>query len=226
MALDPTFLNDLAEKSRTIHTQRNQPSKIQSSEPSYLQSFVRSSKTEIIDPLLTYLRSDPLFIEAQMEADAQAQLVQTAGTTHSMISPQHCRVGSGCRRLPTLRLVCNATSHADNALVNPAFVEVDIPKQPHASHVPLSFTPTPCLPRVKAVAERRSSRKAPRPPPPRKSPPKAKDTEKEKLVQMESGKPKRSRGPKSDTFKMAWSVEEQRLLERLLEEIPDGEKNR
>lgn len=25
---------------------------------------------------------------------------------------------------------------------------------------------------------------------------------------------------------MAWSVEEQRLLERLLEEIPDGEKNR
>jgi len=43
---------------------------------------------------------------------------------------------------------------------------------------------------------------------------------------MENDKPKRSRGPKSDTFKMAWSVEEQRLLERLLEEIPDGEKNR
>ena len=43
---------------------------------------------------------------------------------------------------------------------------------------------------------------------------------------MENDKPKRSRGPKSDTFKMSWSVEEQRLLERLLEEIPDGEKNR
>jgi len=37
---------------------------------------------------------------------------------------------------------------------------------------------------------------------------------------------KRTRGPKSDTYKLAWSVEEQRLLEQLLEEIPDGEKNR
>ncbi|KAI0643809.1 hypothetical protein C8Q79DRAFT_155364 [Trametes meyenii] len=31
---------------------------------------------------------------------------------------------------------------------------------------------------------------------------------------------------KSDTYKQAWSVSEQHLLERLLEEIPDGEKNR
>ena len=32
--------------------------------------------------------------------------------------------------------------------------------------------------------------------------------------------------PRSDTYKQAWSMEEQHLLERLLEEIPDGEKNR
>ncbi|KAI1792792.1 hypothetical protein LXA43DRAFT_1005127 [Ganoderma leucocontextum] len=31
---------------------------------------------------------------------------------------------------------------------------------------------------------------------------------------------------KSETYKQAWSVSEQHLLERLLEEIPDGEKNR
>lgn len=31
---------------------------------------------------------------------------------------------------------------------------------------------------------------------------------------------------RSDTYKQAWSVSEQHLLERLLEEIPDGEKNR
>lgn len=40
----------------------------------------------------------------------------------------------------------------------------------------------------------------------------------------EESKPKR--GPKSDTYKQTWSVEEQHLLEQLLEEIPDGEKNR
>ena len=32
--------------------------------------------------------------------------------------------------------------------------------------------------------------------------------------------------PRPDTYKQAWSMEEQHLLERLLEEIPDGEKNR
>ena len=31
--------------------------------------------------------------------------------------------------------------------------------------------------------------------------------------------------PKSETYKRAWSVSEQHLLERLLSEIPDGEKN-
>ncbi|KAG2006820.1 hypothetical protein CC2G_014563 [Coprinopsis cinerea AmutBmut pab1-1] len=38
-------------------------------------------------------------------------------------------------------------------------------------------------------------------------------------------KPKRDK-PKPETYKQAWSVEEQHLLERLLEEIPDGEKFR
>jgi len=32
--------------------------------------------------------------------------------------------------------------------------------------------------------------------------------------------------PKSETYKQAWSVSEQHLLERLLSEIPDGAKNR
>jgi hypothetical protein len=32
--------------------------------------------------------------------------------------------------------------------------------------------------------------------------------------------------PKSETYKQAWSISKQHLLERLLTEIPDGEKNR
>ena len=222
---DPTLFNELADKSRVVHTQRSQPSNIQCSEPSYLQSFVRNSRTAIIDPLFTCLRNDPLFVEAQTEAEAQAQPAPTVNSTHSVITPQQCPVGSSRRRLPALRLVCNTTSHADNALVNQTFMEVDLPKPPRTSDLPLSSTPAPCPPRVRAVAERRSSRKAPKPSPsPRKAPPKTKDVE--KVIQTENDKPKRSRGPKSDTFKMAWSVEEQRLLERLLEEIPDGENNR
>jgi hypothetical protein len=161
-----------------------------------------------------------------MEAEAQVQLAPTVGSTHSMVTPQRCLVGSGYRRLPALRLVCNTTSHADNAFVNQTLTEASLQKPTNTSTTPLPSTPAPCLPHAKAVRERRSSRKALRPPPspPRKATPKAKDAE--KLVKTENDKPKRSRGPKSNTFKMAWSVEEQRLLERLLEEIPDGEKNR
>ena len=225
---DPTSLIELATKSRTTHIQRNQPSKAQCSEVSYLQSFVRDSKTSIIDPLFSYLRDDPLFIEAQMEAEAQVQLPLTVHSLHSVKTPQRCPVGTGRRRLPALRLVSNNAHHADNALVNPTFLGVDrdLPKRPRASDSPLTPTLTSCSPRVRAVGERRSSRKAlrPSPPPPRMALSKPKDAE--KTVQTACDRPKRYRGPKSDTFKMAWSVEEQRLLERLLEEIPDGEKNR
>lgn len=38
--------------------------------------------------------------------------------------------------------------------------------------------------------------------------------------------PKRPIKPKPETYKQAWSVAEQHLLEQLLEQIPEGEKNR
>lgn len=41
----------------------------------------------------------------------------------------------------------------------------------------------------------------------------------------DQGKAKNGK-PRNETYKQAWSVEEQHLLERLLQEIPDGEKNR
>ena len=49
----------------------------------------------------------------------------------------------------------------------------------------------------------------------------------EEKVQEPEGPPLNKKGkPRPETFNQAWSVEEQHLLERLLEEIPDGEKNR
>ncbi|GJE93458.1 hypothetical protein PsYK624_096170 [Phanerochaete sordida] len=44
--------------------------------------------------------------------------------------------------------------------------------------------------------------------------------------ETEAPKVEKKTKPKSETYKQAWSVEEQHMLERLLEEIPDGEKNR
>ncbi|KAF9262804.1 hypothetical protein L218DRAFT_959948 [Marasmius fiardii PR-910] len=44
-------------------------------------------------------------------------------------------------------------------------------------------------------------------------------------IEMDVGGGKRKK-PKPETYKQAWSVSEQHLLERLLDEIPDGSKNR
>ncbi|TFY75533.1 hypothetical protein EWM64_g8478, partial [Hericium alpestre] len=49
------------------------------------------------------------------------------------------------------------------------------------------------------------------------------------LADADAPSAKRAKGtgkPRPDTYKQAWSVSEQHLLERLLDEIPDGEKNR
>lgn len=51
------------------------------------------------------------------------------------------------------------------------------------------------------------------------------DEEPHDLPASESNLDKRGK-PRPETYKQAWSVSEQHLLERLLEEIPDGEKNR
>ncbi|KII91567.1 hypothetical protein PLICRDRAFT_38344 [Plicaturopsis crispa FD-325 SS-3] len=70
------------------------------------------------------------------------------------------------------------------------------------------------------------------PPPPNKKPPPPPPPPPlpvNKKASRDSGKPKPSRDstkPKPETYKQAWSVSEQHLLERLLDEVPEGEKNR
>ncbi|EIM87084.1 uncharacterized protein STEHIDRAFT_120832 [Stereum hirsutum FP-91666 SS1] len=53
------------------------------------------------------------------------------------------------------------------------------------------------------------------------------DDDGDEMMVAGSEKSKTKNGkPRNETYKQAWSVEEQHLLERLLQEIPDGEKNR
>ncbi|KAI0767498.1 hypothetical protein C8Q74DRAFT_1280744 [Fomes fomentarius] len=109
-------------------------------------------------------------------------------------------------------------------------------------------TPATSLPSPSSVApsahesigkERRSTRKAQtEAKSTAKAPPKAKaqakpvpkavpeqDEDEELATTAEPPQDKKGKA-KSETYKQAWSVSEQHLLERLLEEIPDGEKNR
>lgn len=80
---------------------------------------------------------------------------------------------------------------------------------------------------LKASASSRTRSKVK--PPVQQAPPKTSGlrTEAEASVVVTTSRPSRDLGkPKPETYKQAWTVSEQNLLEQLLEEIPDGEKNR
>ncbi|KAI0356971.1 hypothetical protein OH77DRAFT_1423237 [Trametes cingulata] len=114
-------------------------------------------------------------------------------------------------------------------------MEVDAP--PRVSPLP-SRPPKPTKAAAAPAQERRSSRRARADAEETTS--RAKSTSKAKAkaqskpaVQTREDSPEPAEPPrdkngkaKSETYKQAWSVSEQHLLERLLEEIPEGEKNR
>lgn len=120
--------------------------------------------------------------------------------------------------------------HAAEAVDVDIDMDMDIP-QP----LPLPPTPTPTYP-TKSIAE---AIKPPEPKPrakkkrkrePSRSPSPSQDsvlhsphpTHATKEVHSSSKPPK----ARSDTFKQSWSESEQNLLERLLDQFPEGEKNR
>ncbi|KAI0327513.1 hypothetical protein GY45DRAFT_1108915 [Cubamyces sp. BRFM 1775] len=129
-------------------------------------------------------------------------------------------------------------AHASSAISEDAPMAVDTPSEALSPTVASSS-----LPPVYAdsgARERRPTRKAkvdPRASSTRantstaKAQPKSKAKAKAEVIDNSpepSAEPPRDKNgkAKSETYKQAWSVSEQHLLERLLEEIPDGEKNR
>lgn len=62
--------------------------------------------------------------------------------------------------------------------------------------------------------------------PPKPPPPNYEQLEQVLMTEPSSKHAKESGKPKSETYKQAWSVSEQHLLEQLLEQIPEGEKYR
>ncbi|CDO72125.1 hypothetical protein BN946_scf184962.g68 [Trametes cinnabarina] len=114
-------------------------------------------------------------------------------------------------------------------------VPMDVDVTASASSPIVSKDPAPVKP--EHGTERRSSRKVRTEP--KGATAKAKDANKPQAkakakAETPEDSPEPSAGPprdkngkaKSETYKQAWSVSEQHLLERLLEEIPEGEKNR
>ncbi|TFL07439.1 hypothetical protein BDV98DRAFT_557867 [Pterulicium gracile] len=203
---------------------------------SYLQSLVKTCRKTMIDPILAEcaLHSDPE-PESEEELDPETLLRQHE---HQKIRDLKMRTVRSCGlTIPLHSHMSNAVYirhdlEDETAEVSIGMEDDDPPdEQPFAMHALPSPSPPPAPPsksakkrpahrgktlkHLKALSSRKTHTPPASSPPHLHAPP------------VKEAKSSRGAGrPKSETYKQAWSDSEQNLLERLLEEIPEGEKNR
>ncbi|KAF8264629.1 hypothetical protein EI94DRAFT_1805568 [Lactarius quietus] len=221
---DPTPLRTFAADLRAAQYARSQPSTTQQTALSSAQQLVRNARRSIIEPVLASfeLSSDSsdgeqLASESLRPAREREQLRRThlrnKGGLTLRASGVHIRRDIGDESAD----VDIATTDGDQLVVV---------STPGASKSVPSAEPSKSA-HIKNHSPRPT--RARRPPPTRSRASKAKAkkvSEHDKCPPMLPPPATKAEKPKSETYKQAWSISEQHLLERLLAEIPDGEKNR
>ena len=209
---DPTPLHTFAADLRATHHARSQPSMKQQSALSSAQQLVRTARRTIIEPVLASF---------ELSSDSSDEEQEPAPREKQQIRRIHLRKSGLTVRASGVHILRNMQDESQ---------DVDIamdgePLTPTPGNM-ITSLPPPTEPMAKSVPSIRSSRpRRPLPAPAHQHAAKAKQCA-VKAEQLSAPPITRKEKPRSETYKQAWSVSEQHLLERLLAEIPDGEKNR
>jgi hypothetical protein len=227
-AIDPTPLRTFAADLRAAHNARSQPSTKQQSALSSAQQLVRTARRTIIEPVLASfeLSSDSSDSEQQPAPDSLR-----IAREKEQLRGIHLRKSGLTLRASAVHIRCDVEDES-------ADVDIATDGEPLASthgslitSLPSPYPaepPTPSTSRVRSPRHSRIRRPLPTRPPAAKA----------KILSHSTKQPSgpdrpllappaaKKEKPKSETYKQAWSISEQHLLERLLTEIPDGEKNR
>ncbi|KAF7439822.1 hypothetical protein PC9H_000158 [Pleurotus ostreatus] len=250
---DPSALKALGSDARSSYANRNQPHTSQRSELSELQKLVKRAKCQILDPVVDKLTSQGCFDrDEDDEIDMEEMKREIERERMMRLKKKKIRCGgltiSISARVPTDvvvrkdledesgdveisigddRKACDPASSLQSAVD-------DIPSISHTSSAPPFVTSSSNI--VKATRVRRAPARTQEQDaglndtrPLKKAKLKAEPEEPLTIAPTTAANTKRSRDasrPKSETYKQAWSTSEQHLLEKLLEDIPDGEKNR
>ncbi|KAF8893087.1 hypothetical protein BD779DRAFT_1508803 [Infundibulicybe gibba] len=234
---DTTPLQRLASSVRANHVERNQPLKTQKSSPSDLQKLVREAKRSIIDPVLPKYEclAEPDDDSEPEEVDPEEMRREEERQKIRELKKREIR--SCGLKLPGFRARAS-TGVFIRRDIDDESMEVDISlddKTPKTDPIIDSLAPKtssfelpPQIPLIKVPRSRRPTTKIralekSHPPPDAKN---KLGTNKPPSTKIPTPKTTSASKPKPETYKQAWSVSEQHLLERLLEQIPDGEKNR
>jgi hypothetical protein len=221
---DPTPLRTFAADLRAVQQARSQPSTKQQSALSSAQQLVRAARRTIIEPVLASfeLSSDSSDEEPQPAPDNHRSARERA-----QIRRVHLRKGGLTVRASGVHILRNAEDES-------ADVDIATDGDPLASTF-CSITSLPSPNSTEPSAGSNSGMRSPRISRPRRPLPTRSHFAKSKIKTKQIAEPDRispeppiakKEKPKSETYKQAWSISEQHLLERLLTEIPDGEKNR
>lgn len=210
---DPTPLHALAADLRATHHARSQPSMKQQSALSSAQQLVRTARRTIIEPVLASF---------ELSSDSSDEEQEPAPREKQQIRRIHLRKSGLTVRASGVHILRNMQDESQDVNI----ATDSEPLAPTQSSVITSPPPPHSLmePTAISIPSMRSSRLR-RPLPARPHTAKAKQCAL-KTKQLSEPPVAKKEKPRSETYKQAWSVSEQHLLERLLAEIPDGEKNR
>jgi len=223
-AEDPTPLHTFAADLRAVQQARSQPSTKQQSALSSAQQFVRAARRTIIEPVLA---SFELSSDSSDEEQQPAPDNPRSARERAQIRRVHLRKGGLTVRASGVHILRNTEDES---------ADVDIATD--GDPLPSTFCSITSLPSPNSTepsAGSNSGMQSPRISRPRRPLPTRSHIAKSKVKTKQIAEPDRispeppiakKEKPKSETYKQAWSISEQHLLERLLTEIPDGEKNR
>ncbi|KAG6889903.1 hypothetical protein C0992_003696 [Termitomyces sp. T32_za158] len=239
---DPRALQNMNTDLQHRRDQKNRPSHHQRSELSALQKLVKESRRTIVDPILAVYEGasepedesdeelDPQEIKRKIEKEKLRELKKRKIHTFAGLTLPS-------RGLPGVYIRHDVEDESPDVDITfddcpSSSVFVDRPSAAlDMNHSPLEQTDAQTSPvrSRKPSAKVRNSKKASTVPTKRKakSPPLSDiDSSTEPATEQVRKPPRGKDKPKPETYKQQWSMSEQHLLEQLLEQIPDGEKNR
>ncbi|RDB17382.1 hypothetical protein Hypma_001852 [Hypsizygus marmoreus] len=245
-AHDPKPLQTLAGDVRRKYAQRRQPRLYQHSELSDLQKLVKNARRTIVDPVLALFeymsepedepeeKIDPEEARREREREKLRELkrrkIQTWG---GLMLPSRERGSSGVfirhdvddESLEVDITLDDRTTHDSTAMDVDTPSTTVIPPTHGLTAMPRSSSqakrirvPSKKLKPQNGSLNQGSSALKPKPRPAK--------YEADLDAMPSASNPRGTGKPKPETYKQAWSVSEQHLLEQLLDQIPDGEKNR
>ncbi|KAG6885539.1 hypothetical protein C0993_000324 [Termitomyces sp. T159_Od127] len=238
---DPRALQNLNMDLQQRRDQRNRPSTHQRSELSALQKLVKEARRTIVDPILAIYEgvSEP---EEESDEELDPQEIRRKIEKEKLRELKKRKIHSfGGLTLPSRGLsgvyirhdVEDESPDVDITLDDcPSSVFVDQPSAGldlNRSSLERIDIPASRARRRKPSAKAGNLKKASTVPTKRKAkspPPSDIDSSPEPATEQVKKPPRGKDKPKPETYKQQWSMSEQHLLEQLLEQIPDGEKNR